>query len=441
MSLRKKLIANGIANVIQKLVRVLEQLLLVPFFIASWGAAYYGEWLTLTIIPSVLAFSDLGFGSAVANSFVLKYASGDKSEAANISKTGFIIISLTIGGGIIIGGIVLMVIDQCHLLKNSLISANDAAWSLSFLITARLLAFYSQLSEAYFRAARKAAKGINLSTGYSGLNIITGFIVLWMGYGVVAFALSQLVVSVLFNIFYGWSAVTILKLNKECKGYYMRSEAKEIITKGFGYLMTPVWQTLFFQGTTLIVRLTLGPIAVAVFNTVRTLSRSVNQMYSIVNGSIFPEIQYEIGAKHWETVRFILVRAIKTSFVLSIVGVTLLALFGLPVYAIWTHNELNPPIVMWYLFLLGILLNAVWWTAGVVFRAMNKPYQLAIAGIISSLLSVGCSYILCLHWGLIGAAIGTLLFEVIMALYVMPTSYRLIGISMHIRKFLKMYGK
>ncbi|MDR0605714.1 MAG: polysaccharide biosynthesis C-terminal domain-containing protein, partial [Bacteroidales bacterium] len=71
------------------------------------------------------------------------------------------------------------------------------------------------------------------------------------------------------------------------------------------------------------------------------------------------------------------------------------------------------------------------------FRAMNKPYQLAIAGIISSILSVGCSYILCLYWGLTGAATGTLLFEVIMALYVMPTSYRLIGISLHIRKIWK----
>jgi O-antigen/teichoic acid export membrane protein len=201
--------------------------------------------------------------------------------------------------------------------------------------------------------------------------------------------------------------------------------------------MTPVWQTFLFQGTTIVVRLTLGPVAVAVFNTVRTLSRSVNQMYSIVNGSVFPEIQYEIGAKHWETVRFIFVRALKASFVLSIVGVTMLAVFGLPVYAIWTHNELNPPAAMWYLFLLGVLLNAVWWTASVVFRAMNKLYQLAIAGIISSILSVGCSYILCLYWGLTGAATGTLLFEVIMALYVMPTSYRLIGISLHIRKIWK----
>jgi len=74
MSIIKGIISNGLANVVQKLVRIADQLLLVPFFLTHWGAAMYGEWLTLTIIPSVLAFSDLGFGSAVSNSFVLAYA-------------------------------------------------------------------------------------------------------------------------------------------------------------------------------------------------------------------------------------------------------------------------------------------------------------------------------------------------------------------------------
>ena len=74
MSLKKKLIYNGLASALQKVVKVSEQLLLVPFFITAWGAVYYGEWLTLTIIPTIIGFSDLGFGTAAANSFVLRYA-------------------------------------------------------------------------------------------------------------------------------------------------------------------------------------------------------------------------------------------------------------------------------------------------------------------------------------------------------------------------------
>ena len=85
-NLKKNILNNGIASFLEKGVRVLEQLFLVPFFITAWGAAYYGEWLTLTIIPSVLVFSDLGFGTAAANSFVISYSAGNKQQAANISE-------------------------------------------------------------------------------------------------------------------------------------------------------------------------------------------------------------------------------------------------------------------------------------------------------------------------------------------------------------------
>ncbi|KAA6336319.1 hypothetical protein EZS27_015511 [termite gut metagenome] len=427
MSIKKNILKNGIANTIQKVVRVLEQLLLVPFFISSWGAAYYGEWLTLTIIPTILAFSDLGFGSAAANSFVLKYASGNKSEAANISKTGFIIISFAIIGGVLVGCIGLIIITQLDLLKNSLISNADAVWALSFLTVARLLVFYNQLFGAYFRAARRAALGINLLTVNGILNITVGFYVLFMGYGIVAFALFQLVVSILFNIFYGWKAISILGLNKEYSGCFSKPEVKDITSKGFGYLMSPIWQAILFQGTTLIVRLTLGPTFVTVFNTVRTLSRSVNQMGNVVSGSIFPELQYEIGAGRIDKAQKIFIYSMRIVLLFSVLGVVFLAIFGLSIYNIWTRNELHPPIMMWNIFLIGILFNAVWWTGSVIFQAVNRPYYFAITAIISATVAIVCSWFLCLWWGLIGAAISCLIFEILMALYVLPVSCKLIG--------------
>ena len=80
----KGIIGNGLAQITLKVIRVMEQLLLIPFFLAAWGAAYYGEWITLSIIPTVLTFTNFGFGSAVSNSFVLAYTGGNKQKAADI---------------------------------------------------------------------------------------------------------------------------------------------------------------------------------------------------------------------------------------------------------------------------------------------------------------------------------------------------------------------
>ena len=428
MSLKKNLLKNGLATSVQKLIRVFEQLALVPFFISAWGAAYYGEWLTLTIIPSVLAFSDLGFGTAAANSFVLKYVAGEKKVAADIAKTGLIIISLVIFAGIVIGGLILFLASTFGWLEHAIIPANEAIWAVSFMMLTRLLGFYTQLFEAYFRAARKAAEGINLSNIQNVCNIVVGFCVLFMGFGVVVFALSQFIIAICFRFYYAWRANKVLGLSNEYSGAFVKKYATDMFSKGLGYLMSPMWQVILFQGTTFIVRITLGASAVAVFNTVRTISRSVTQLYSIVNASIFSEIQYEIGAGNMDKARVIFVRSIQVSFVLSVAGFIFLTLFGLQLYNIWTNKTLTPPITMWYIFLGGILVNAIWWTSSVVFRAMNKPYKLTFVGLIAATLSVIISYVCCLKWGLTGAAIGSFAFELLMAIYVLPVSCRLMAV-------------
>ena len=96
MILRINLFKNGLASLLIKGIRVAEQLLLIPFFISAWGAEYYGEWLTVTIIPTIVGFSDLGFATAASNSFILKFANNERQFAANISKSGFFSVNLIV---------------------------------------------------------------------------------------------------------------------------------------------------------------------------------------------------------------------------------------------------------------------------------------------------------------------------------------------------------
>ena len=152
--LAKGIIGNGLAQITLKVIRVLEQLLLIPFFLSAWGAAYYGEWITLSIIPTVLTFTNLGFGSAVSNSFVLAYTGGDKQKAADINKNGV----LVVGGSIVVGAIlttaILLVSSYFHFFENSIIPINEAILAIALLMTGRLISFYHLLIEGYYRGAR-----------------------------------------------------------------------------------------------------------------------------------------------------------------------------------------------------------------------------------------------------------------------------------------------
>ena len=428
MSVIQGVLSNGAAIVVQKIVRVLDQLLLVPFFLTAWGAAYYGEWLTLTIIPSVLSFSDLGFGSAVSNSFVLAYASGDKQKAANLNNCGFWVISFSVLLGALLAIVVLLAGDRFHLFEKSLIPANEAMIAVTLMIVARLIAFYSQLIEGYFRSARKAALGSLIGSGQNIANLAAGFSVLYAGCGIVGFAVSQFIVSILFTIVYFFVGKRLIDL-KGYKGSFLRSDIKMITTKGMGYLMTPIWQSIYFQGGTFVVRLTLGPESVAIFNTVRTVCRSVNQIFSIINGSIFPDLQYEYAKGNIPTVHRLFRIAVVFSMCIGIVGTLFLVLFGLDLYEWWTRSVLVVPMDVWWTFMIGVLFNAIWWTSVVTYRMTNQPYHFAIMSTLMACASVGASYVLSLYLGLWGTSLGTILYDIVMMCYVLPDSCHLLGMK------------
>lgn len=244
-----------------------------------------------------------------------------------------------------------------------------------------------------------------------------------LGYGVVAYALSQLLVAVLFIVVYSLIGCQLVDL-RGVKGVILKNDIKDIVQKGLGYMTTPVWQSIFFQGSTFVVRIALGAEAVAVFNTVRTVCRSVNQVFSIINASIFPDLQYEYGKGNLPLVQKYFRMAVLLSMVVGLLGTICLIVCGLDLYEWWTRSALSVPYEVWAVFMVGVLLNAVWWTSVVTYRMTNKPYHFAIASTITSILSVGVTYLFSLQFGLIGAAIGCTFFELVMAIYVLPDSCR-----------------
>lgn len=427
-SISKKIINNGLANLLQKLVRILDQLLLIPFFLTTWGASYYGEWLTLSIIPSILAFADLGIGSAVSNSFVLAYVAGEKQKAANIRKAGHLTIFLSIIFGIILTILILIIGNSLDLFNKSYIPQKDAMVAIVLITSARLLSFYNQLVEGYFRSVRKAALGSFISSGLHMLNIFSGLAVLLAGYKVIGYTLSQFLISILFTLSYIYIGRKQINLTGY-SGKILKKDIKNIITKGGGYLMTPIWQSIYFQGGTLVVRIVLGAESVAIFNTVRTVCRSVNQAYSIINGSIYPELQYEYAKGNMHIVHKIFRISILISIFISFIGTLFLMIFGLKIYEWWTQNTLSVTYEIWWIFMIGILFNAIWWTSVVTYRVINQPYHFAIMSTIVACISVACSYFLSLKWGMLGAVIGTVIYDIIMTFYTLPDSCHLLGMQ------------
>lgn len=421
-SIRKNIVLNGFANVGQRIVTIANQLLLVPFFLTAWGTEYYGEWLTLCTIPSVLMFSDMGFGTSASNAFVLAYSDKNYQKAANIYCTGFIIITCCIILGIIISFSTMLIVAKTELLDKSLISAEDAVWALTFMMSGRLVGFYNQLFEAFFRSMHRAASATNYKSIEGSFLILSGIFVLWKDYGVVMYAFTSFIASSIFNLVYALIAINVI--DNLPIGRFDKKEVKMICSKGFGYLASPLRQALYFQGSTLVVRAVLGAEAVAFFNTIRKVVRTVNHMFNIIGESTFPELQIAIGQNNMVLAKSIFFKSMKLVLATGVIGVIFLSTTGIPIYNWWTHNSFSVTFDIWVLFMIGILITSTWSTAGFSFRAFNKPYYLALVGIVSSLISLCAIYILSNACGVLGTTIGYVSYDLMMALFVLPYAFR-----------------
>lgn len=431
MSSKKNILKNGFANLIQKFLRIADQLLLVPFFISAWGAAYYGEWLTLTIIPSVLNFSNFGIGSAAANTFVIRYASGDHQGAANIAKTGSRLITYIIIASFVISTFILLILQYFGVFEKSIIPTKDAIIALVCMIGAKVITFYFQVYEGLFRAVKKADISRHLQNGFAFALIIMGIAILLMGGGVVAFAIGNLLLTIIFIPFYILMSYRLLNIPELKTAKIVREDAKETFKIGLGYMLAPAWQGILFQGSTFVVRIILGPASVAIFNTVRTLSRSCNQFFNIVFNSVLPELQYELAKGNQEKAKQLFIGCMALISILALFGMLILGLFGMQFYSMWTKNTLNPPMAMWLFFVLGIGFNALWWTTEIIFIAKNKPFRIHSSGVVFAILSVLVTFITSKKWGLSGTGIGVCFFEIAMALYIIPFSFKMLGITLN----------
>lgn len=314
------------------------------------------------------------------------------------------------------------------MLDKAVIPASDMLLSLVFLMGSRLVTFYSQLFEGFFRAKHKAAIAFNFYTIEGFFRIGIGVLSLLFGCNIVGYSLGQFIVAIVFNIIF--AIIAIRNVSDLPNGEYRKDIAIFTMKKGLGFMLTPIWQSIYMQGSTFVVRIALGPVAVAVFNTVRTVCQSIKSVYAIVNGSTYPEIQIAYGSGDVEAVKKIYIYSIQFVLFVSVLGYLFLVLFGPTIYAWWTNHSLQVSNEIFYIFLLGIPLNAIWWTSGTVFRAINKPTKYSLCGLLSAVVATLITYILSYPLSLTGAAIGFVVMDLLMVMLTLPMAGKEINVSL-----------
>ena len=90
--IRKNLVANGFGIGVQ----LLNQVVLVPFYILFWGNELYSDWIVISALTLIFSMSDIGLNNVIQNRFTIKLSEGNHKECNSLLTDNFLLVVVTL---------------------------------------------------------------------------------------------------------------------------------------------------------------------------------------------------------------------------------------------------------------------------------------------------------------------------------------------------------
>jgi len=424
-SVKRRLTLGFISNWISKLASTIIQLVQVPVFLHFWAVPVYGEWMILNSIPAYLSFSNIGFGTVAGNEMTMMVAREDKAGALRVFQSCWWLIAIICTSVVALLSAALYYIPAARLLKLHNIGPSDAKWIIFYLGLSVMLGQFEQLLQSAYRCVGRYPYGSFIKSIFSLSAFGCMILAVCFGSGprmtALVFAAANITGTAILCVLvqrdipwieYGWRHANF-------------GEIRALARPAVAFMGFPIGNALSLQGALLAVGYALGPTAVVVFGTARTVSRVALQMVAMVNSTFEPEMSIAYGAKNFPLVRTLLRRACQLALIVAVGIVLVMMAFGPWFLNHWTGGHVPPSRALLNIFLLVVILYALWSTSSVLMTSTNQHEKLATYYVIGTGMACVLCYFLARSFGLYGAAASLLVSEIVMNMYVVPASLRI----------------
>lgn len=395
-------------------VRLIVQVGSVAVLAGTWGAQLFGEWLILFALPAYLQVTDLGLFAAAGNDMVMKVSRGDHQGARRVFQAASIAVTLMfVAIAVLVLGVAVAA-PMSDWLNLEVISESSATW---------ILLVFSV--NTFFFAYGGIMYGSFASVGRYGeaTFALAGIALLEFGGLATAVLLDAEPLVAAASMLGGRAVGTVVMygaLRRQVPWLWLGlpprvfAPLRPLVGPGLGSAAFLGALALNVQGVVVLLGAVLGPASVAVFSTVRTMSRSVVQILGAVIAVITPELSRAYAEESPDRLRRIHRGGCQATAWLSIPMLAVLAVFGTEIVRIWTSETIDPGTAELYL-LLGVAgVAALWTTSFSVIYARNQHQRLSVIYLLASAAALPLAYVLAEAMGIEGAALAILALESLM---------------------------
>lgn len=419
--IRKNLLANSFGIVVQ----LLNQIVLVPFYIIFWGNELYSDWIVLSALTTIFSISDIGLNNVIQNRFSIKLAEGKNKECDALLTNNFILIGGTLFVTLMLIMIFISTFNITDVMNIHAISKKDASIVFIILTCKVFIGMFSGVENAIYRATHNAGRSIyldqivNLTIGIITLSCIA------LRVHVVLLALLICIPQTVMIIYKHYDA-------RKYYHYYLNIKSfdwillKRLLVPSLSFMSFPISNSIILQGYTLIVNSFFGAESVVLFNTTRTLCNFLKAMLGTLQNSVWPEYSIAYGKKDFALMQHLHRKILKvTIYSAGIMSLGLL-LFGPFIYQLWTHGRVEFSYALMATYIGVLFVESIWTSSSVTLMSTNNHTKLGIINLISSLTCLLTAILLGYHnvnlWCI---CLTQVLMHIIISIYTLPAGFRL----------------
>lgn len=393
MKLNSPIRRNILANLFGIGVNLLNQIVLVPFYIIYWGNDLYGDWIVLSALTAFFGMSDIGLNSVIQNKFSICYAQKDFKQCNSLLVNNVAII-IIIGTVCIISSVAYVsFFDITIQLGLSTLTRMEGSYVFVVLLCQIFIQMFSGIENAIFRATHNASTAVYYDQVAKLSIFVITFICLAIGSNIVVLCIATCFPNILLI------AIKHINARKHFKWKFSYSstdlkQLRKILPQSIAYMSFPISNAILLQGFTLLVNRFWGSDIVVLYNTTRTMCNFIKTFLSTILNSVWPEFSIAYGKRDYSTMRRLYSKAMKISFVLSVLISIFLLIAGPIIYTTWTHGAVQFNYPLTTAFLVVLIVNTMWNTGCVALLATNNHVRFGIIDLCVTVAALIVAYLM-----------------------------------------------
>lgn len=364
-------------------------IILVPLFLRSWSATLYGEYLALFAAVSYLSSLDIGMQQASVNRLTQSYARNDLDQYRTVQHTtlAFYLVLATIITVTVIA--LTWLLPLPHWIGLQLTSPLTANRVIVLLALYVMWSLPLRLVTATYQSTGNLARTQWIGNLQQIVVVVLSAIVLIVGGGMLSIAVIQVATIGLIAVF------VLVDLRRRSPALFpgvagaKLSALKDLAHPSLLFALLLVGNLIAFQGSTLIVSVAMGGLAVAVLAISKAMIDLIRQVLYSITLALCPDFARMEALGEFERLRTVHRLAVAATATITLALAASVWYEGSQIITFWTRGRIEPDVILLRLFLVLLALQTPWAASSTIGTATNRHAAQAIGYFFAAVIGVG----------------------------------------------------